>query len=135
MKNVYKVLAVGGVLVIVVVLFLNLESTSETVIPEGMFLDEQGQMSTENQLVATGDTFDAEYTCEDEVTFMTRYNFGVNTLTVEVNDTEFELEQKVDQLGARYGTRDDSVVFYEAEGVATLTTPDIEFESCVATQI
>ena len=137
MNTVYKGVAVGvlSLVLVSVFVFFSFQSDPELTIPEGMFLNEQGGVSAENQLVATGDTFDVEYVCEDDSSFMTRYNFGVNTLTVEVDDAEFELEQKVDQVGARYGTRDGAVTFFEAEGVATLTTPDSEFLSCVGSQI
>lgn len=86
-----------------------------------LVLNESGEMVPARRPRLTGVTFDTVYTCPSGENFLTQYDIGANALVLVLpNEETYVLPQSVTTVGARYAKWDDSVVFYEEAGEASV---------------
>ena len=121
-KYALTILAGGGVALIVLLVALFTVPGEEVSNVDIFALDETGQFQEEAVILeATGEGFDTVFVCPDGTEFGTRYELGSNILRLTTSDGEsYELSQSRVTTGARYASRDESVVFFEDAGMAQL---------------
>ncbi len=86
-----------------------------------LVMTETGEMVAEVALAPSGEVIEYTFACPDGKTFSTSYDFGSNALTLKLEgDVTYVLPQAVSASGARYALVDESVVFWEHQGKATV---------------
>lgn len=99
-----------------------------------LVLSETGEMVPARTPRITGETIDTIFACLDGRQFTTGYDMTSNALRLTLSDgTEHILPQATAATGARYAKWDESVIFYEEAGAATVTIAnELRYEDCSA---
>ncbi len=99
-----------------------------------LVLSETGEMVPARTPRIAGETFDTTYECQADRSFTTGYDLQSNALLLTLSDgTEHILPQAVSTSGARFAKWDESVIFYEEAGAASVTIDDeMRYENCAA---
>lgn len=90
------------------------------------------QETADRELVPSGKTIEAAYLCPSGDTIQTSYDIGANAITLRLPSGEQHvLKQVVSASGARYGTEDESVTFWEHQGKASVElSGDRRYSDC-----